>query len=88
VAPGASRTELVGRHGGAWKVRVAAPPEDGRANAAVRRLLAEVLELPRAAVTIVSGHGSRDKLVDVAGVGPDEIELRLAEAAARDGKDP
>jgi uncharacterized protein YggU (UPF0235/DUF167 family) len=69
-------------------VRVAAPPEDGRANAAVRRLLAEVLDVPRAAVTIVSGHGSRDKLVDVAGVGPDEIELRLAEAAARDRKDP
>jgi uncharacterized protein len=69
-------------------VRVAAPPEDGRANAAVCRLLAEVLGVPRAAVTIVSGHGSRDKLVDVAGVGLDEIELRLAEAAARDGKDP
>jgi uncharacterized protein YggU (UPF0235/DUF167 family) len=68
-------------------VRVAAPPEDGRANAAVCALLAEALALPRSAVTIVSGHGSRDKLVDVAGIGHDETERRLADATAR-GKDP
>ena len=50
VAPGAKQTEIVGRHGDGWKVRVAAPPEDGRANAAVVALLAETLALPRAAV--------------------------------------
>jgi uncharacterized protein YggU (UPF0235/DUF167 family) len=69
-------------------VRVAAPPEGGRANAAVCRLLAEALALPRGAVSIVSGHGSRDKLVDVAGIGPEDIELRLARATARGRKDP
>jgi uncharacterized protein YggU (UPF0235/DUF167 family) len=69
-------------------VRVAAPPEGGRANAAVCRLLAEALALPRGAVSIVSGHGSRDKLVDVAGIGPEDIELRLAQATARGRKDP
>jgi hypothetical protein len=68
-------------------VRVAAPPEDGRANAAVCALLAELLELPRSAVTLVSGHGSREKLVDVAGIGREETERRLADATAR-GKDP
>jgi uncharacterized protein YggU (UPF0235/DUF167 family) len=83
VAPGARRTEVVGRHGAGWKVRVAAPPEDGRANAAVCSLLAETLELPRAAVSVVWGHGSRDKLVDVAGLGPEETERRLAGATVR-----
>jgi uncharacterized protein (TIGR00251 family) len=86
VAPGAKRTEVVGRHGAGWKVRVSAPPEDGRANAAVVALVAETLALPRAAVTVVSGHGSRDKLLDVAGIGPEETERRLAQASAP-GKD-
>lgn len=86
VAPGAQRTEIVGRHGAGWKVRVAAPPEDGRANAAVCVLLAEALALPKRAVTVVSGHSSRDKLVDVAGIGPEETERRLARATAP-GKD-
>jgi uncharacterized protein (TIGR00251 family) len=85
--PGARRPGIAGRHGAAWKVRVAAPPEDGRANAAVCALLAELLELPRSAVTIVSGHGSREKLVDVAGIGREETERRLADATAR-RKDP
>jgi uncharacterized protein (TIGR00251 family) len=83
VSPGARRTEVVGRYGAGWKVRVAAPPEDGRANAAVCGLLAEALELPRAAVNVVSGHGSRDKLVDVAGLGLEETERRLAGATVR-----
>jgi uncharacterized protein (TIGR00251 family) len=85
VAPGARRTEVVGRHGGGWKVRVAAPPEDGRANAAVCALIAEVLALPRRDVAVVSGHGSRDKVLDVTGLSPDETERRLADAAP--GKD-
>jgi uncharacterized protein (TIGR00251 family) len=84
VAPGARRTEVVGRHGTAWKVRVAAPPEDGRANLALCRLLAQVLAVPRSAVTIVSGHGSRDKVVDVTGLGPDETERRLDAAPGKD----
>jgi uncharacterized protein (TIGR00251 family) len=86
VAPGARQTEIVGRHGAGWKVRVAAPPEDGRANAALCALLAEALAVPRAAVSVVSGHGSRDKQVDVAGLGPAETEQRLVGASAR-GKD-
>jgi uncharacterized protein (TIGR00251 family) len=78
VSPGARRSEFVGRHGDAWKVRVAAPPEGGRANEALVGLLAERLELPRRAVTVVSGHAARDKIVQLAGIGEAEAELRLA----------
>ncbi len=83
VSPGASRAGIVGRHGDAWKLRVAAPPEDGRANDAVVRLLADTLGLPRTSITLVSGHGGRDKIVELAGVDPLEIERRLVSA----GKD-
>jgi uncharacterized protein (TIGR00251 family) len=84
VAPGAARPGIVGRHGDAWKVRVAAPPENGRANDAVVGLLAETLELPRNAVTLVSGHGARDKIVELAGIEPQQIERRLAAAAGKE----
>jgi uncharacterized protein (TIGR00251 family) len=84
VSPGANRAHVVGRHGEAWKVRVAAPPEGGRANEAVVRLLAETLSLPRDAVTLVSGHGARDKIVQLAGLDPTQIERRLSSAAGKD----
>lgn len=84
VAPGARHSELVGRHGVGWKVRVAAPPADGRANDAVCVLLARALGLPRGAVAIVSGHGSREKLVEVAGIVPEETERRLEAALGKD----
>jgi len=82
VSPGARRAHVVGRHGDAWKVRVAAPPEGGRANAAVVRLVAETLSLPRDVVTLVSGHGARDKIIELAGL--DQTEQRLASAAERE----
>jgi uncharacterized protein len=84
VSPGANSAHVVGRHGEAWKVRVAAPPEGGRANEAVVRLLAETLSLPRDAVTLVSGHGARDKIVQLAGLDPTQIERRLLSAAGKD----
>jgi uncharacterized protein YggU (UPF0235/DUF167 family) len=74
----------VGRHGDAWKIRVVAPAESGRANAAVVTLLAETLALPRSSVSLVSGHAARDKVVELAGVAPDEADRRLA-AAGKDG---
>jgi uncharacterized protein len=82
VSPGAGRSAVVGRHGDAWKVRVTEAPERGRANEAVLRLLAETLALPRTALTLVSGHGAREKTVELTGMGPALIERRLASAAA------
>ncbi len=84
VSPGSGRAEIVGRHGDAWKVRVTAPPEHGRANDAVVRLMADTLALPLTAVTIVSGHGARDKIVELTGVGPALLERRLAAASSLD----
>jgi uncharacterized protein (TIGR00251 family) len=81
VSPGAGRAAVVGRHGDAWKVRVTAAPERGRANDAVVQLLATVLALPPEAVAIVSGHSGRDKIVELTGVGPALIERRLTSAS-------
>ena len=82
VAPGARRAELVGRHGEAWKVRVGAAPERGRANEAVLRLLGEKLAIPRRQLNLVSGHAARDKVVELAGLDRDKAERRLAAACA------
>ena len=84
VSPGAARAGVVGRHGDGWKVRVAAAPERGQANEAVLELLAETLALPRSSVTLVSGGGSRDKIVELAGIAPEEIERRLATAGGQE----
>ncbi|MDF2750560.1 MAG: hypothetical protein K0T00_1736 [Gaiellaceae bacterium] len=84
VAPGSARPAVVGRHGDSWKVRVAAAPERGRANDAVLALLAEALALPRASVSLVSGGSSRDKIVEVSGIDPDETDRRLAGAGGEE----
>jgi uncharacterized protein (TIGR00251 family) len=83
VLPGAGRSEVVGRHGGAWKVRVGAAPERGRANAALVRLLARQLRIPRSEITIVSGHAGRDKVVELGGLSVDEAASRLLEECER-----
>ena len=84
VAPGASSPAFVGRHGDAPKVRVTAAPVRGRANGAVLELLARTLAVPRTSVTLVSGGGSRNKIVELAGIEPDEIERRLAMAGGQE----
>jgi uncharacterized protein (TIGR00251 family) len=84
VSPGADTAHVVGRHGEAWKVRVAAPAEGGRANDAVVRLLADTLSLPCDAVTLVSGRGARDKIVQLAGIDATQIERRLSSAAGKE----
>jgi uncharacterized protein (TIGR00251 family) len=78
VSPGAGQSAVVGRHGDAWKLRVVAAPERGRANDSVVALLATSLDLRRPDVRIVSGAGSRDKVVELVGLTLDEVERRLA----------
>lgn len=77
VAPRASRTAAAGEHDGALKVRVAAPPVEGAANAELARFLAKGLNVPAGSVEIVGGRASKTKLVRVAGARPADL-LRLA----------
>lgn len=82
VAPGARRSEVVGRHGEAWKVRVRSAPERGRANDEVVRLLAEVLGVSARDVAVIAGHTSRDKVVALDGLTSDEASTRLSASVA------
>jgi len=68
VVPRAKRTEVVGRHGDALKIKLKAPPVDGAANAELVRFVAEQLDVPRSAVTITAGHTARRKTLEIAGV--------------------
>lgn len=92
VQPGAGRTAVVGRHGDALKVRVAAPPEGGRANEACLALVAETLGVSRDAVELAGGPSSRSKRVRVTGVEAEDAARLLADALAagaeRPGKKP
>ncbi len=65
VKPGARRNAILGVHAGALKVCVTAPREKGKANAAITRLLSEILDVPATDVEIVAGPASRDKAVVV-----------------------
>lgn len=77
VQPRASRSEIVGLHGDALKVRLSAPPVDGAANEALVELMAGALGVAKRAVRIVSGESSRSKTVEVEGVTAAAV-LRLA----------
>jgi len=79
--PGAARDHVAGEHGGALKVAVTAPPEAGRANAAIARTLAKALGVRKSAVTLIAGATSRDKTFRVVGVTVAEV-ARLADPGA------
>jgi len=66
--PRAARTALAGHHGGALKLRIAAPPVDGAANDELIRFLSERLRVPRSAIVITTGASSRRKTVSVSGM--------------------
>ena len=85
VVPGAGRTAVTGRHGDALKVRVAAPPERGRANDACVALVASTLGVAADRVELVSGPSSRSKRVRVSAIEPDEVRRLLAAALGAPG---
>jgi uncharacterized protein YggU (UPF0235/DUF167 family) len=78
VLPRSGRTEVVGRHGDALKIRVAAPPVDGRATDAARIAVAAALGVAPSAVTVIGGERSRAKRLRVAGLDAAEAQRRLA----------
>lgn len=79
VVPRASRTELAGLHGDQLKVRLQAPPVDGKANRVLLRFLADRLGVSASAVALISGETGRDKRIRVHGVVAAAAAARLAE---------
>jgi uncharacterized protein len=77
VHPRARRTALAGRFGEAWKLDLAAPPVDGKANEECVRFFAALAGVPRSRVRIVSGAAARLKLVEVEGMEQAELERRI-----------
>ncbi len=77
VQPKAKKDEIVGLHGEALKIRLTAPPVEGKANEALRKFLAKLLKIPKSAVKIVSGTTSRQKGVYLEGLDLETVYKRL-----------
>ena len=77
VVPGASRDEIAGWLGNRLKIRVTAPPESGKANAAVIKILSAQLNIPKSSVSIISGSTAPQKIVEIIGLSEGEIREQL-----------
>jgi uncharacterized protein len=77
IQPRASKNEIVTLSGGGLKIRLTAPPVDGAANEALVKFLADTLSIPKSHVEIVSGHTSREKIVQMHGISKAEAERLL-----------
>jgi uncharacterized protein (TIGR00251 family) len=77
VIPRAGKPQVAGTRDGAWLVRLNAAPVDGAANAELIEVLAEALDLPKRAITIVGGQRSRQKRVRLEGVTADVVQAKL-----------
>ena len=80
IQPGAKKTEVAGEHGDALKIRLAAPPVDGKANAALIAFVADRLGVAKSAVSLKSGQTSRRKVLEVVGAPADAVERLLPES--------
>jgi uncharacterized protein YggU (UPF0235/DUF167 family) len=85
VTPRARADVLAGWRGGRLQVRTTAPPLDGRANEAVRRLLARALGVPISRIGLARGRHGRDKVAEVSGLSSEEVSRRLGGEAASTG---
>jgi len=77
VVPNAKRSEVVGLHGEAIKIKIQAPAQEGKANAALLEFLAKKLDVPTRQVTLVAGEKSRDKIVAIEGIEETDARQRL-----------
>ena len=75
--PGARRSEITGVHGDALKIKIAAPPEDGKANAELCEFLARTLGVAKNSVSVISGNSSRSKKVLIESIDPDLLTSKL-----------
>ena len=78
LTPRAASDDVLGWRDGVLRVRVTAPPVDGKANSALERLLARALDVPRTSVAVVAGQRSREKTILIDGLSLDEAVTRLS----------
>jgi len=78
VTPRSGRDSIEAGAGGVLRLRVTAAPDDGKANAAVCRLVADALGVPKTSVTVVRGHTARTKQLEVATLSDEQVAQRLA----------
>ena len=83
VQPRASRSEVVGEHGDAVKIRLAAPPVDGAANEELVRFMAKLLGVSPSSVTIRSGQSGRTKLLEISGVTRQHVAAVIAASGSK-----
>ncbi|MDE3055926.1 MAG: DUF167 domain-containing protein [Verrucomicrobiota bacterium] len=88
VIPKASREEIVGWEGDVLKVRLRAAPEKGKANAALISFLAKALDLPKRAITLVSGETSRHKRIVIEGLSLSELQKKVQRLVLSDETPP
>ncbi|MDT3737455.1 MAG: DUF167 family protein [Denitratisoma sp.] len=82
IQPGAKKTEIAGLHGEALKIRLAAPPVDGKANTALIAFLAKQLGVPKAQVELIGGAASREKRLRINGAPAEAIARFLSQAGS------
>jgi uncharacterized protein (TIGR00251 family) len=79
AVPRASKNEIQGVHGDALKIRLQAPPVEGKANQALIRFLSDALDLPRARISVASGETGRNKTILINGLTAEQLKERLSE---------
>ena len=77
VLPGSQRNEVAGKINGVWRIKIAAPPEKGKANKELIEFLSQRLSLRKDCIQIVKGHTSHNKLVSIQGLSLELIEKKL-----------
>jgi|SRR4051794_19733521 uncharacterized protein (TIGR00251 family) len=77
VHPRAKKNAITGLIGDALKVALTAPPVEGKANEACMRFLADLLQVPRASISIAAGESARNKVIRVAGLSAEAVRVRL-----------
>ncbi len=77
IQPGASRSRIAGEYDNRVKIAVAAPPVDGKANAALRTFFSKLLKIPAGRITLISGESGRKKRVHFAGISPEKLREAL-----------
>ncbi len=78
IQPGASKNEVAGENSGVWRIRVAAPPREGKANRELIEFLSDKLDISKSRISIIRGESARDKVISISGLSAEEVKRGLA----------